>query len=161
MGMFRSELRLWKPVFLLVFAGFVLSGSAVVAGPGPHGHKDVDNFLGLWQGVDALDGSPVRLSLSDVEGDGVIEHTMQEDFFSVCFALGPGYSKGRGVINGTATVVSKNVLETTTELICISDANVPFSVGPPAVQQYTLRSHGRVLVLPAFGSSPGIILHRV
>ena len=161
MSMFRFVRRPKGPAFWLVVAGCLLSVSVVVAGPGPHSPKDAENFLGLWQGVDPLDGSPVRLSLSDVEGDGVIEHTMQEDFFSVCFALGPGYSKGRGVSTGTATVVSKTVLDAKTELICISDANVPFSLGPASVQQYTLRSHGRVLVLPEFGSSPGIVLHRV
>jgi hypothetical protein len=161
MEMPRFERRLWKPIFWLVVAGLLLSVSVVVAGPGPHGPKDAEDFVGLWQGIDPLDGSPVRLSLSDVEGDGVIEHTMHEDFFSVCFALGPGYPKGRGVITGTATVASKTILEAKTVLTCISDTNVPFPTGPASVQQYTLRSHGLILVLPEFGSSPGIVLHRV
>lgn len=161
MRRFRVERRCWNPAVWLVVAGCLLSVGAGVAGAGPGpGPKDVGDFLGLWQGVDPLDGSPVRLSLSDIDGDGVLELTMQEDFFTTCFNLGPAYSRGRGVITGTATVASKGVLDAKTELICIDDSNVPNSLGVASVQ-YTLRSHNRVLVLPSFGNSPAIVLHRV
>jgi hypothetical protein len=148
------RLALW-----LVLAGCLLSVSVVVAGAGP-GPKDAEDFLGLWHGVDSLDGSPVRLSLSDIDGDGILELVQQEDFFTACFSLGPAYSRGRGVVTGTATVARKGVLDVASELICLSDSNVPVSLGTAPVQ-YTLRSKGRVLVLPPFGSAPAIVLHRV
>jgi hypothetical protein len=62
------EQRTRSSAFWLVVVAGILSASAVVAGAGPGpGLKDVKDFLGLWQGVDSLDGSPVRLSLSDIE----------------------------------------------------------------------------------------------
>jgi hypothetical protein len=150
--------RLLSPVLWFVVAGCVVSVSAALAGPGPGGK--LDHFVGLWVGVDSLDGSPVRLSLSDVDDDGVLEHTMQEDFFTVCFDRGPTFSRGRGVVRGTATVASKGVLDATTELFCIDDDNVAVSHGPATQVQYTLGSRNAVLVLPAFGNSPAIVLHR-
>src|SRR5262245_895433 len=125
---FRPGLR--SPVLWVILAGSVRTAGVVVAGPGPGPNpKHVDNFLGLWEGFDPLDGSPVRLSLTDVDNDGVMAHTLQEDFYTVCFELGAGYSQGRGVVNGTATAISKDVLEVNTELTCISDNNVPYSFG--------------------------------
>ena len=161
MRTFRFNRRSWRPILWVIVVGCLLSVS-VVAGAGPGaGPKDAEDFLGLWEGVDSLDGSPVRLSLSDVEGDGIIEHTIQEDFFTTCFNLGPTYSRGRGVITGTGTVARKDVLEVSTELICISDSNVRLSLGVGAPMQYTLQSRGRILVLPAFGNFPAIVLHRI
>src|SRR5262245_33446925 len=155
----RFTVAFRNPVFWLAIASCLLSVSVVVAGTG-HGPKDKDakHFLGLWEGVDPLDGSPVRVSLSDIEDDGIIEYTMQEDFWTSCFNLGPNYSKGRGVVRGTATAASKSLLDVQSELICISDANVPHSLGSSPVQN-TLRD--RVLVLPPFGDSPAIVLHRI
>ena len=151
----------WNLVVLAIVAVCLLSAGVVMAGPGPGpGPKHVENFLGFWQGVDELDGSPVRLSLSDVDNDGVLAHTLQEDFYSVCFNLGAGYSKGRGVETGTATVVSKDVIEVLSQLTCISDSNVPNPLGL-TTQEYVLAAHGRNIVLPPHGSSPGIVLHHV
>jgi len=151
----------WNPVVLAIAALCVLSAGVVTAGPGPGpAAKHVGNFLGFWEGVDELDGSPVRLSLSDVDNDGVLAHTLQEDFYSVCFNLGAGYSKGRGVETGTATVVAKDVMEVLSQLTCISDSNVPNPLGL-STQEYVLEAQGRNLVLPPHGSSPGIVLHHV
>jgi hypothetical protein len=160
MKRFRFERGLRSPVLWLVVAGCLVTAGLVPASPG-YGRgpqQDATSFLGLWMGVDPLDGSPVRLSLSDVDGDGVLAHTLQEDFYTACFNLGPLYSRGRGVVNGTAIVASNGVLDVTSELVCLSDANVPQSLGV-GTQQYTLGSGGRVLVLPAFGASPAIVLH--
>jgi hypothetical protein len=161
MRTFRLERGFWGLAFWLVVAGSVFSVSIVFArfGPGPD-PKYVDNFLGFWEGVDPLDGSPVRMSVSDIDDDDVLELTQQEDFWTFCFNLGPTYSQGQGVVTGTATVASKDVLNTVTELICIDDNNVSTSQGVAPVQ-YTLRSRERVLVLPAFEDAPAIVLHRV
>src|SRR5262249_22165364 len=107
-----------------------------------------------------LDGSPVSVSLTDVDGDGSLTVTMTEGFWSSCFDLGPTYSQGRGVVTGTATVPSKDVLDTVTDLVCISDDNVRASQGEAPVQ-WTLGQRGRVLVLPPFADSPAIYLHKV
>jgi hypothetical protein len=161
MRIVRRERGCWRPAFWVVVAGCVLSVSVVVArsspGPGPEQGK---NFLGLWEGVDSLDGSPVRLSVSDLDDDGVLELTLQEDFWTFCFKLGPAYSRGRGVVTGTATVASGDVLEVETQLTCIDDNNVAAPQGVASVQ-YTLRSRGRVLVIPAFRDAPAIVLHHV
>jgi len=111
----RLERGFWSLAFWLVVAGCVFSVSVVFALSRPDlGLLHVKNFLGLWEGIDSLDGSPVRLSLSDIDDDGVLEHTLQEDFWTVCFNLGPTYSRGRGVVTGTATVASKDVLDVET-----------------------------------------------
>jgi hypothetical protein len=157
----RLERGLRSPVFWLVVAGCLVAAGLVPASTGHgRGQHDAPSFLGLWVGIDPLDGSPVRLSLTDIDGDGVLDHTLQEDFYTVCFNLGPTFSRGRGVVTGTATVAGNGVLDVTSELICLSDSNVPRSLGTGA-QQYVLRSGDRVLVLPALGSSPPILLHRV
>jgi hypothetical protein len=112
MRIVRRERGCRRPAFWVVVAGCVLSVSVVVArsspGPGPEQGK---NFLGLWEGVDSLDGSPVRLSVSDIDDDGVLELTLQEDFWTFCFGLGPTFSRGRGVETGTATVASRDVID--------------------------------------------------
>jgi len=143
-----------------VAGGLLLAASAAPTEARAAGARRADGFLGLWAGVDPLDGSPVRVSLTDVDGDGVLAFTMQEDFWSSCFDLGPTYSQGRGVVTGTATASAKGVLDATTGLTCISDANVPAPQGTSTVQ-YTLASRGRVLVLPPFGDAPAILLHKV
>jgi len=142
-------------VFLLSVAA-TFTASAPAGGP-----KRIDDFLGLWEGVDSLDGSPVRLSLSDINDDGIIEHTLSEGFYTVCQAEGANFSLGRGVVVGTATVVkTKDALETDTQLICIDDDGGAHP-RPSAKLDYRLRSRGRNLVLPEFPDAPAIPLHRV
>src|SRR5262245_60005914 len=166
--MFRN-LATNKSFFSVVMAALLfslsLAGVAWVAqtntdlgkGPGPEQGK---NFLGLWEGVDSLDGSPVRLSVTDLDDDGVLELTLQEDFWTFCLGLGPTFSRGRGVETGTATVASRDVLDVKTQLTCLNDNNEAFPQGVASVQ-YTLQWRGRVLVLPAFPDSPAIVLHHV
>jgi hypothetical protein len=91
-------------LLVLVFGVSVLAGN-VFAGPTPP--PWIKEFLGFWQGVDVLDGSTVHVSLSDVEGDGVIELRQQEGFYTVCFERGPGFSQGRGFITGSGQVTAR------------------------------------------------------
>jgi hypothetical protein len=146
----------------LVVAGSLLSVGVAMAGPDSrHGSRDASDFLGLWQGVDPLDGSPVRLSLSDVNGDGTLELTQQDDFFTTCFNLDPAtYSRGRGVVRGAATPARRRVLETKVQLTCLSDSNVPQPLPEDDTLLYTLQSGGRVLLLE-FTDAPAVVLHRV
>src|SRR5262249_44855956 len=143
-------------IFTLVAASVTAAG-AFAAPP----FTRIDAFLGLWQGVDSLDGSVVRLSLSDVNDDGVIELTQAESFYTFCRAMGTDFSLGRGVEVGTATVGrNRDALEVNIQLICIADNNEKHEQDPVEVE-YTLRSRGKNLILPAFPQSPPIVLHRV
>jgi hypothetical protein len=119
---------------------------------------DARAFLGFWEGVDPRDGSTVQVSISDIEGDGVLEFVLAESFFTLCFELGDNFSLGRGLISGQGMVVGKGVLEVEESLTCISDHN---NLETPRLftSQYTLESQGRILVVPQ-SDAPNILLHR-
>jgi hypothetical protein len=158
----RASIAAVYCVAVLLLAALPTAGARAASTPASaSATRRIDDFLGLWQGVDPLDGSPVRLSLSDIDDDGVIEVTQQEDFFSVCHAQGSDFTKGTGVVVGTATLAkSKDTLDVESDLICIDDdgGQHPLAGGEP--HQYLLRSRGRNLVLPEFGDAPAIVLHR-
>jgi hypothetical protein len=137
--------------FVIPMAALPLTASA--------SDDDVRAFLGFWEGVDPLDGSTVQVSISDIEGDGILELVNAESFWTVCFELGNNYSLGRGLITGQGSVVGNGVLEVETTLTCIDDDNNP---APPSVGtfEWTLESNGKILVLPEIDQSPGILLHR-
>lgn len=120
---------------------------------------DARAFLGFWEGVDPLDGSTAQLSISDIEGDGVLEIVFGESFWTLCFELGDNFSLGRGLSSGQGTVVSNGVLEVEERLTCISDDNNLEPPLPLFTSQYTLESQGRILVVPQ-GDDPDILLHR-
>ena len=136
--------------------------SATTAGFAAPPSSRIDVYLGLWEGVDGLDGSLVRLSLSDVNDDGVIEFTQTESFYSVCHSMGAGFTKGQGVEIGTATVAQKrDVLKIDIQLICIDDGNGKHENASFSTE-YQLRSRGTVLVVPEFSvASLPVVLHRV
>ena len=103
----------------------------------------------------------MRLSLSDVNDDGVIEVTQSESFYSVCHSMGANFTLGHGVEVGTATVAQKrDALKIDIQLICIDDDNGKHELDPFSVE-YQLRSRGKVLVVPAFATSLPIVLHRL
>jgi hypothetical protein len=134
--------------------------AAVAKGPAP-GPRHIDDFLGLWLGVDSLDGAEVILSLSDVNDDGIIELTQSEHFYSFCHAMGANFNLGRGVEIGTATVAkSRDMIDVDIQLSCIDDSNVQHPREPVSIQ-YQLRSHGRFLIVPEFEAAPAIVLHRI
>jgi hypothetical protein len=113
-------------------------------------------FLGFWEGVDPLDGSVVQSSISDVENDGVIEIYQREGFFTSCYN-GTTNTLGRGLFIGTGTVVSKGVLETVLDRICVDDdgTQVPQD---PIERRYLLESKGKVLRLEF---THELLLHRI
>lgn len=117
------------------------------------------NFVGYWQGVDVLDGSTVHVSLSDIEGDGVLELRQQESFYTICFNQGPGFSQGRGFISGSGRATTRQVLTLDTRLTCVSDDNAPMPLLDERIE-YTLRSGGQFLQLPEFDDNPRVLLHR-
>jgi hypothetical protein len=121
-------------------------------------HRQV--FLGFWEGVDPLDGSTAQASISDIEGDGVLELSQREGFFTACFLLGSNHSLGRGLVTGTGTIVARGLFEVELSFTCIDDDN---NLGTPLLEtlQYRLESRGRILVVPGLDSAPDILLHRI
>src|SRR3712207_1582821 len=79
-----------------VFAGVVAMAalSAQAAEPNSRGRSDGQAFLGLWEGIDPMDGSTVHFSITDLERDGVLEMVLSESFFTFCARLGENYSQG-------------------------------------------------------------------
>jgi hypothetical protein len=147
---------LWLVLAIGVSVLTAAAAAAAFASPKPPWERD---FVGLWEGVDALDGSTVQVSLSDIEGDGVLELRQREGFYTVCFKEGPGFSQGRGFITGSGIVTTKGVLDLETSLFCVDDDNVVKLLVKEDVQ-YTLRSEGQVLQLPQFDDNPRVVLHR-
>lgn len=118
-------------------------------------------FLGLWEGINPLDGSTVQLSITDVEGDGVLDFVQREGFFTLCFQLGNNHSLGRGVITGHGTVVSGGVFDVEFSFTCIGDDTEPATLREGTFQ-YFLESRGRILLVPGVTSdTPDILLHRI
>jgi hypothetical protein len=145
-----------------VFAGVVAMAalSAQAAEPNSRGRSDRQAFLGLWEGIDLLDGSTVHFSITDIERDGDLEMVLTESFFTFCARLGENYSQGRGIITGQGRVVN-SVLKANTRFTCINDEGVP---GKPEVGpfDYPLKDGGRILVVPGVDAeTPDVLLHRV
>ena len=149
----------WRGAF--AFALAVLTATVPLAATAlDDDGRQSQGFLGFWEGVDPLDGSTVQVSISDIEGDGILELVNGESFWTVCFQLGDNYSLGRGLVTGQGRVVSKGVLEVESSLTCIDDDN---NLATPSLGtfQYTLESNGRILVVPQGDTDePSILLHR-
>jgi hypothetical protein len=145
-----------------VFAGVVAMAalSAQAAEPNSRVRSDRQAFLGLWEGIDPLDGSTVHFSITDIERDGDLEMVLTESFFTFCARLGKDYSQGQGIITGQGRVVN-SVLRANTRFTCIKDEGVP---GKPEVGpfDYPLKDGGRILVVPGVDAeTPDVLLHRV
>lgn len=135
---------------------------ALVACPLAAAAADAEGYLGLWQGVDSLDGSEVEVSITDVEGDGTLSTLQREGFFSICFERGEGYALGRGLVEGSGRVDEEGVLRIDEELACIDDHNIKQEpLTGPAL--YTLDESGKVLTISSDppGEYPSILLHRI
>jgi len=70
-------------------------------------------FIGLWEGVDPLDGSGVQVSISDIDRDGVIDTIASETFFTLC-------DSERGIVTGTGTVGDDGILRANEVLTCLT-----------------------------------------
>jgi hypothetical protein len=152
-------------------AAMALATPVAAAGADAQSVADRQAFLGIWEGVDPLDGSTVMASITDVRNDGVLEMVQTESFFTYCARLGANYSLGRGMITGDGPVVRKRVrfaggnairrvFEVVTSFTCFRNNGVPRAplVGP---FDYFLVQEGRVLVVPgADAQTPDVLLYR-
>ena len=154
------NLRLRRTAFAFAAVAAMAALPARAAEPDAPGGSGRQAFLGLWEGVDPLDGSLVYLSITDLERDGVLELVDTESFFTFCSRLGKDYSQGRGIITGRGRVVG-SVLKAQTRFTCIKDNGVPgkTQVGP---FDYPLKGGGRILVIPGVDAeTPDVLLHRI
>jgi hypothetical protein len=155
-----------------------LAGALVIAAQpilatesGSQGLPDPQAFLGIWEGIDPLDGSTVRMVITDVGGGPALELSQTESFFTNCVGLGPNYSQGHGFIGGHGrpafkrvrvgdTNTVRKVLAVETRFVCIDNKGQPRA---PLTGKfdYPLVQGGRVLVIPGVpAGAPDILLYR-
>lgn len=163
---------------LRMMLALLLAGALVVAAPASRAEEaggatapSRDAFLGIWEGIDPLDGSTVRLVITDVDGGGVLELSQTESFFTYCAALGPRYAQGRGYVGGRGRPVYKRVrvgdtnavrkvLAAETSFSCVDDRGRPRA---PLTGRfdYPLVQGGKVLVIPGVpAGAPDVLLYR-
>jgi len=108
-------------------------------------------FIGLWEGVDPLDGSGVQVSISDIDRNGVIDIIGSETFFTVC-------DGERGVFTGTGTVGDDGILRTNEVLTCLTTGKL---INFEGAYEPVKKDEILVLSFPTDPVSPPIILHQV
>ena len=149
----------------------VVAAQPVRAESGSRTAPDPQAFLGIWEGIDPLDGSTVRMVITNVGGGAVLELSQTESFFTNCVGLGPNYSQGHGFIGGQGhpafkrvrvggTNAVRKVLEVETRFVCIDNKGQPRA---PLTGEfdYPLVQGGRVLLIPGVpAGAPDILLYR-
>ena len=121
-------------------------------------HRHRGKLVGLWEGIDALDGSTVRISIGDIDGDGVLDFRWRESFFTGCFSR--DNQLGRGVVAGTVSWHNSKEFElATTEFVCFDDHNNRTDRGQITVEFRYSRRNG-LLIRIGTDEFPGFILHR-
>lgn len=92
------------------------------AGGDHQGTRLAHKLVGLWEGVDVLDGSTIQLSIAHRNGSIALEYRYTESFFSNCFS--DDNKKGRGYLIGTITILNSNEFELSGDgLVCVNDDN--------------------------------------
>ncbi len=79
-----------------------------------------EDFVGLWQGVDNVDGSLRTISITDLDGDGILEVRAHDTFWSLCSGdQGNGYTTGRldddGVLRTAGSIQCQSGVEVSLE----------------------------------------------
>lgn len=132
---------------------------------------DPQVFLGIWEGIDPLDGSTVRLVITNIDGGAVLELSQTESFFTNCVGRGPDYSQGLGYIGGHgrpalkrvrvgSTDTVRKVLAVATNFVCVANTGRP-SAPLTGEFDYPLVQGGHVLVIPGVpAGAPDILLYR-
>ena len=108
-------------------------------------------FIGLWEGIDPVDGSNVRVSISNIDRDGVFEIVWSETFFTLC-------DGEPGVVTGTGTVGEDGILRGNEVLTCLTTGETLNSEG---VYEPVKKDEILVNISPTNPELPPIILHQV
>lgn len=146
-----SRIRIPSTLVVAVFA--LLMVGPALAGPDP-----TQKLVGLWEGVDTLDGSTVRVSIGNLEGNRQLEFRWHESFFSGCFDQ--GIPEGRGVIAGTVHPFGEDTIELeVTSYVCFDGDNNEVEIDTFSVElDYSAKED--ILTRTTAGGFPGFILHR-
>ena len=102
-------MRRWIAVSIVVFS--IILASTVQAG----GFFKSSYFIGLWQGIDTVDGSEAQRSIT-LNRDGTFNISGREEYFSAC----NGY---RGILKGKGMFVNGVVVSEEFELTCIYETS--------------------------------------
>lgn len=78
----------------------------------------IQQFIGLWEGIDPNDGSSQILSITD-NGDGKVKLLLHDTFLTQCGG-GRGLAQGTGEIGGRHTLRSEDYA-----LTCFEEATPP------------------------------------
>ncbi|WP_421723893.1 hypothetical protein [Bauldia sp.] len=98
-------------------AAAVVVGLATTAS-GLADDQSAKSFVGLWQGVDNVDGSLRTISITELD-DGTFNVLAHDSYWTMC--EGPG-----GLETDTGQVDDKGVLQLTGQVNCRSGATVEF-----------------------------------
>ena len=144
--------KTFRPVAILLLLAMVapLSASAEAAG------NDGRGFIGFWEGIDAIDGSSVQISISDLNHDGELDVRYRESEFFTC--LSDDNTLGRGIFNGQAVVTGPGEIAIAGNLVCINDDNTDGPARQLDLAAQLDRSTDTLVVGPDFDLP--LILHR-
>ena len=146
--------RLAVPIALLVaFASITILfvGRADNTASAAEGRGGAAQFTGLWQAIQANDGSLATYSISDVDRDGVFTVNTHEFFLSTC---GGDF----GIIVGTAIFDDAGALVEDGTLTCPSGSVFDFTTVFTYVPQFDLLLRGGVAAPP---DAVPEVLHRI
>jgi len=139
----------------VVFVAFMASLAAM---PAFAKLENLDSLVGLWEGVDTLDGSTIRVAIGDIERDRRLEFRWQESFFSGCF--NESNPQGRGLIAGTVERLNPDdVVLAATRFVCYDNDGNEFDADTFTVD-LIYSPEADTLTSPTTAEFPGFILYR-
>ncbi len=159
-GSSMAERNLFSVIFTALIVGLTVMAAATPTLAGQPNSQNAANgrfFIGFWEGIDSLDGSTVQMSLSDNDQDGVFDYLYRESFFTVCFT--PQNTRGRGILEGTATVAVQGGLDVDADRICKNDDGSDGLLFFGVVPQIRAAPKGDIIIID-FTGFPPIIMHR-
>ena len=120
--------------------------------------ENLNSLVGLWEGVDTLDGSTIRVAIGDVERDKRLEFRWQESFLTECF--NESNPQGRGLIAGTVERLNPDdVVFVVTRFVCYDNDGNEFDVDTFTVD-LSYSPEEDTLTSATTAEFPGFILYR-
>ena len=146
-----SRVRVQSVVVLALLAS--LAGNPALA------NNDLrDELVGLWEGVDSLDGSTVRVAIGDLNGHKSLDFRWYESFFTGCFDA--GITSGRGLIAGKVQRLGPDVIElVVTSYVCFDEDNSEIELATFTVD-FDYSKENDFLLRTSEDGFPGFILYR-